>query len=80
MGDAEDTVDDVDDAVDGADVLLDDGGIDPAAADRHLLVARRVVKPDAVLRQRRGRGEGLKLERKVSCEVSTCRSLKFECR
>ena len=55
MGDAEDAVDDVDDAVDGADVLLYDGGIDPAAADRHLLVARRVVKPDAVLRQRRGR-------------------------
>jgi hypothetical protein len=49
----------VDDAVDGADVLLVDGRVDAARRHRHSLLARTVVEPNAVVRQRRRSGIGL---------------------
>ncbi len=58
-GDSEHSVDDVDDAVDGADVLLVDGRVDASGRHRHSLLARSVVEPDAVVRQRRRSGIGL---------------------
>jgi hypothetical protein len=57
--DSEHPVDDVDNAVDGADVLLVDGRVDAARRHRHSLLARTVVEPDAVVRQRRRGGIGL---------------------
>ena len=59
VGDAEDPVDDVDDAIDGADVLLHDGGIDAAPLHRHKLIPLRVVEPDPIGSQRGGRRESL---------------------
>jgi hypothetical protein len=37
----------VDDAVDGADVLLHDGGVHAAGRHRHALLTRPVVEPGA---------------------------------
>ena len=54
IGDTEDSVDDVDDAVDGSDVLLQDGGVDAPSRCRHPLLARPVVEPDPVVGQRGG--------------------------
>ena len=66
---AENPVHDVDHAVDGADVLLHDGGVDAAPLHRHQLIPLRVVEPDAIGGERGGGRESLQ---QFSCELILC--------
>ena len=49
----------MDDAVDGANVLLHDGGVDAARRDGHDLVTCSVLEPDTIVGKGRGRWVGL---------------------
>ena len=59
IGNAENPVHNMDDAVDGADVLLHHGGVHTAPLHSHQLVSLRVVKPNSICGERSGRRESL---------------------
>ena len=57
----------MDDTVDGANVLLHDGGVDAARCDGHDLVTCSVLEPDTIVGK--GRGGRVRLEQNKSIKM-----------